>query len=121
MAEWKSNNANFLPIIKSIEKMVDEEKLLSRPLSIRGVLSSLPGLGKDLSLRMPLLKNAPSGLINSLYLPKLKKAVIVTRIQDLGVAQYTPVYERLESKLEELSRLNPDYKFRLAGSAVGWG
>lgn len=121
VAEWKSNNANFLPVIKSIEKMVDEEKLLSRPLSIRGVLSSLPGLGKDLSLRMPLLKNAPSGLINSLYLPKLKKAVIVTRIQDLGVAQYTPVYERLESKLEELSRLNPDYKFRLAGSAVGWG
>ncbi|MEC7861430.1 MAG: MMPL family transporter [Verrucomicrobiota bacterium] len=121
VAEWKSDDSDPVPIIASIEEMVKEEKLLSQPLSIRGVLSSLPGLGKDLSLRMPLLKRAPPDLIKPLYRPDLKKAVIITRIQDLGVAQYTPVYERLENKLQKLSEKNPGYEFRLAGGAVGWG
>ena len=121
VAEWESDDSNPVPIIASIEEMVKEEKLLSQPLSIRGVLSSLPGLGKDLSLRMPLLKRAPPDLIKPLYRPDLKKAVVITRIQDLGVAQYTPVYERLENKLQKLSEKHPDYKFGLAGGAVGWG
>ena len=121
IAEWKSDDSDPVPIITSIEEMIKQEKLLSQPLSIRGVLSSLPGLGKDLSLRMPLLKRAPPDLIKPLYRPDLKKAVIITRIQDLGVAQYTPVYERLENKLQKLSEKNPDYEFGLAGGAVGWG
>ena len=121
IAEWESDDSDPVPIITSIEEMIKQEKLLSQPLSIRGVLSSLPGLGKDLSLRMPLLKRAPPDLIKPLYRPDLKKAVIITRIQDLGVAQYTPVYERLENKLQKLSKKNPDYEFRLTGGAVGWG
>ena len=121
IAEWKSDDSDPVPIITSIEEMIKQEKLLSQPLSIRGVLSSLPGLGKDLSLRMPLLKRAPPDLIKPLYRPDLKKAVIITRIQDLGVAQYTPVYERLENKLQKLSKKNPGYEFRLTGGAVGWG
>ena len=121
VAEWDSDDSDPIPIIAKIEDMVKEEELLSQPLSIRGVLSSLPGIGKDLSLRIPLLKRAPPDLIKPLYRPDLKKAVVITRIQDLGVAQYTPVYERLENKLQKLSEKNPDYKFGLAGGAVGWG
>jgi hypothetical protein len=121
VTEWESDNDNPIPIIRKIEEIVEQEKLLSRPLSVRGVLDSLPGFGKDLSLRMPLLKKAPQDLINTLYRPDINKAVVITRIQDLGVAQYTPVYERLERKLEELSKSNPGYKFGLAGGAVGWG
>ena len=121
IAEWESDDSDPVPIITSIEEMIKQEKLLSQPLSIRGVLSSLPGLGKDLSLRMPLLKRAPPDLIKPLYRPDLKKAVIITRIQDLGVAQYTPVYERLENKLQKLTKKNPGYEFRLTGGAVGWG
>ena len=121
VAEWESDDSDPVPIIASIEEMIKEEKLLSQPLSIRGVLSSLPGLGKDLSSRMPLLKRAPPDLIKPLYRPELKKAVVITRIQDLGVAQYTPVYERLENKLKKLKAKHPDYEFGLAGGAVGWG
>ncbi|RZO18750.1 MAG: hypothetical protein EVB09_01045 [Verrucomicrobiaceae bacterium] len=121
VAEWKSDDSDPVPIIASIEAMIKEEELLSQPLSIRGVLSSLPGLGKDLSSRMPLLKRAPPDLIKPLYRPELKKAVVITRIQDLGVAQYTPVYERLENKLKKLKANHPDYEFGLAGGAVGWG
>ncbi|MDC0201251.1 MMPL family transporter, partial [Verrucomicrobia bacterium] len=44
VAEWKSDDSDPVPIIASIEAMIKEEELLSQPLSIRGVLSSLPGL-----------------------------------------------------------------------------
>ena len=121
VAEWESDTAEPIPIIRKIEELVNQEKLLSRPLSIVGVLDSLPGFGKDSALRLQLLEKAPQDLINSLYRPDINKALVLTRIQDLGVAQYTPVYERLELKLEELTKSNPGFKFGLAGGAVGWG
>ena len=46
VAEWESDTAEPIPIIRKIEELVYQEKLLSRPLSIVGVLDSLPGFGK---------------------------------------------------------------------------
>ena len=118
---WEKGGDKPLEVIKEIETLIDNEPLLSRPLSIRSVLAALPGLGKDLGRRVHLLDQAPPEIVRTLYRPDIGRALVAARVQDLGVARYAPVYDRLEERLAELSAKHPGFEFGLAGNAVGWG
>ena len=133
--QWKNDGKEKLQVMAAIEKLVEEvreesrslnsgEPLLSKPLSIRTMLSVLPSMRND-----PLVDSQPTGTntaefskaMGAFYRPDLKSAVISVRVQDLGVAKYVPVYDLLQNRLETLNEKYPDYVFGLAGGAVSQG
>jgi predicted RND superfamily exporter protein len=118
---WKADSGDPLAVLEQVETIIDNEPLLSNPMSIRTVLEVLPGFGSDLSRRIHLLNNVPPEIVRSLFQPDINRAVVATRVQDLGVARYAPVYDRLEERFAELAAQNPGFDFGLAGIPVGWG
>ena len=119
--QWEDNKTDPIPIIEKVVTAIKSEKLLSEPLSIIDVLNSAPSLGKKTSINNPILKSIPDRYVRPLLRKDLNKAVVITRVQDLGVAKYAPVYDRLESQLDKINKDFPEFKFGLSGGAVGWG
>lgn len=119
--QWEDNKTDPIPIIEKVVTAIKSEKLLSEPLSIIDVLNSAPSLGKKTSINNPILKSIPDRYVRPLLRKDLNKAVVITRVQDLGVAKYAPVYDRLESQLDQINKDFPEFKFGLSGGAVGWG
>jgi hypothetical protein len=132
---WKGDGREKLQAMAAIEKLVEEIRqetkalnsgnpLLSKPLSVRTMLSLVPGMENDPSIGNRLLEVNMPGLskaLSAFYRPDLKSAVISLRVQDLGVAKYVPVYDLLQSRLEALNKEYPDYVFGMAGGAVSQG
>ena len=133
--EWKREGKERLQVMAAIENLVEKvrqetkvmnsgQPLLSKPLSIRTMLSSLPGMENNPAISSRLLDiNTPgfAKAVRSFYRPDLKSAIISVRVQDLGVAKYVPVYDLLQERLEALNKEYPDYVFGLAGGAVSQG
>ena len=102
VCEWPAEITNPIAALGEVEQLIENEPLLSRSLSIRSVLAAMPGLGRDLERRLSLLSRAPPEVVNALYRPDLRRAIVAARVQDLGVAKYAPVYDRLEKRLAAL-------------------
>lgn len=133
--QWKKDGKERLQVMAAIENLVEKVRqetkalnsgnpLLSKPLSVRTMLSVLPGMENNPSTGIRLLDiNTPgfAKAVSSFYRPDLKTAVISVRVQDLGVAKYVPVYDLLQRRLETLNEEYPDYVFGLAGGAVSQG
>ena len=133
--QWKKDGKERLQVMAAIENLVEKVRqetkalnsgnpLLSKPLSVRTMLSVLPGMENNPSTGSRLLDiNTPgfAKAVSSFYRPDLKTAVISVRVQDLGVAKYVPVYDLLQRRLETLNEEYPDYVFGLAGGAVSQG
>jgi hypothetical protein len=51
-------------------------------------------------------------------MPEYRRATVQFRVQDLGIAQYGPVFTRIESRLAEISRRHPQFTLALEGDAV---
>ena len=132
--QWKNDGKDKLKVMAAIENLVEEvrqetrslnsgEFLLSKPLSVRTMLSVLPGIGNNPSAGSRLLDTGAgfSRAIGAFYRPDLRSAVITVRVKDLGVAKYVPVYDLLQGRLEKLNEEYPDYVFGLAGGAVSQG
>jgi predicted RND superfamily exporter protein len=132
--QWNNDGKDKLQVMAAIESLVEEvrqetrllnsgEFLLSKPLSVRTMLSVLPGIGNNPSAGSRLLDTGTgfSRAIGAFYRPDIKSAVITVRVKDLGVAKYVPVYDLLQGRLEKLNEEYPDYVFGLAGGAVSQG
>ncbi len=133
--KWKQDGKERLQVMAAIENLVEKVRqetkamnsghpLLSKPLSIRTMLTSLPDMENSPTISRRLLDvNAPgfAKAVRSFYRPDLNSAIISVRVQDLGVAKYVPVHDLLQERLEALNKDYPDYVFGLAGGAVSQG
>ncbi len=112
-----SDAPEVLNVIRAIDELLRDEPLLGHPLSIRNFLDALPGDGASAD-RMSMLDLLPPPLKRAYYTPETRLAKISFRVQDLGIARYGPVFEKLEADLAELQRGNPGFELSLSGSAV---
>lgn len=112
------DDPSILQAIKDAEALVDAEPLISHPLSIRNMLASFPGDENDQRTQMTFLSLLPRDLRGYFYRPNERRALIVTRIQDQGIAQYVPVFDRVEGELAALSDTHPGFTFRLQGGPI---
>ncbi|XZE55201.1 efflux RND transporter permease subunit [Planctomycetaceae bacterium SH139] len=106
-----------LEMIKRVHGLLDEEELLGSPLSIASLIEALPGRGPAGS-RMALADLLPPPLKRAFYTPETRTAFVSFRVQDLGIARYAEVFERLEPRLATLAEQHPGFELELAGSAV---
>ncbi len=116
-AKVDSADGKIAEVLSEVDTILQSEPLLGNPLSICDFIDALPGDGAA-STRMSLLDLLPPPLKRAYYTPERGRAVVRFRIQDIGIAAYGPVFERVQLKLAELQSRRPDFQIRLAGAAV---
>ena len=118
---WNANcpdgSAEIAEAIQKVHAVLDQEPLLGYPLSIVRLIDALPGEG-EASTRMSMLELLPPPLKRAYYHPESRSASVVFRLQDLGIAKYGSVFERLEKKIALLSSEHPDFTIKLSGNAI---
>ena len=119
--DW-DESATEIPfdVINKVETVVENEPLLTRPLSVNTIIDAAPAAAKIWAPREQILEEVPPEMLAPFYRPDIRRAVINARAQDLGVAKYATVYDRLDARLEKLQAEHPGYQFRLTGGGVDW-
>jgi len=117
--EWNDSaqEGELLNVLNEVDRVLDDEPLIGNPLGLHDLLDALPGEGPA-DERMTLLELLPPPLKRAFYVPENQTATIQFRVQDVGIAQYGPVFSRVESRLQEVVQRHPDYSVGLDGSAV---
>ncbi|MCA9068714.1 MAG: MMPL family transporter [Planctomycetaceae bacterium] len=111
------NSAEILTAAGEVNELLSREDLISSPLSIKNFVDVLPGEG-PLEDRMPLVELMPPPLKRAFYEPERRRAVVNFRVRDLGIAQYGPVFQRIQAGLKEIEAEHPKFQMQLAGSPV---
>lgn len=113
----EADSFEILDVVTDVDNLLAGEPLIGHPLSIRNLLDAQPGSGPS-NERMSLLELLPPPLKRAFYTPELREAVVNFRVQDLGIAAYGPVFERIESGLLEIQAKHPSFSLELDGRAV---
>jgi predicted RND superfamily exporter protein len=119
--EWSPNVADDSPeILKTIAEVDDllkSEPMIGYPLSIRNLVDSLPGEGPA-EERMSMIELLPPPLKRAFYTPERRRGVVTFRVQDLGIAQFDPVFNRITNGLKDIESRHPEFKTKLQGDAI---
>jgi uncharacterized protein len=99
-----------------IEQELDSEKLLGRSLSVRHWLSVLPGAQRPEKLAMTSF--LPKEFRNEFWNSDERQAQVVSRMQDLGMATYRPVLDKLELEFRKIEERHPGLKLQITGEAI---
>ncbi|QDT67782.1 bifunctional preprotein translocase subunit SecD/SecF [Planctomycetes bacterium MalM25] len=113
-----SDDPQVLAAVRDVERLIEKESLLSRPLSIRSMLASFPGDPDDLPTQATFLSLMPRELRAFFHDEGERRAIVSVRMQDRGIAAYTPVFNRLEAGFAEMQPAYPGFEFRLEGQPV---
>ena len=112
-----SDDGELATVAGKVEAALKSEPLIGRPISIYSLLEALPGEG-EAATRMSLLELMPAELKRAYYTPEERKAKVEFRLQDIGIASYGPVFERIEARIQQIREEHPDYSIALNGSAI---
>ncbi len=104
-------------VVAEVEAAVREEPLLGSPLSLSRLLEALPGEG-TVGERMSLIELLPPPLKRGYYVPENREAFVTFRVQDIGIAAYSEVFERLQTRLDAIATMHPGFSWELDGSAA---
>ena len=108
----------LLAKLEEVQAALEPEESLGGSMSLLQVLESLPGNG-ELAGRMSLLGEVPAAVVGSFYQPGSRRAVVTTRVQDLGIAVYKPVFLRVDERLAGLAV--PGLRIEMTGDPIIWG
>lgn len=118
---WNENveatSPEILKVIMRVDDVLRSEPLIGHPLSIRNMIDAQPGSGPP-EERMSLLELLPPPLKRAFFQPEKRQASISFRVQDLGIAAYGPVFQRIAGQLRQLEAEHPNFVLRLEGRAV---
>ncbi len=107
----------ILTVVSEIDDLLRSEELIGHPLSMRNLIDAQPGSG-PVEERMSLIELLPPPLKRSFFTPERHYANVQFRVQDLGIAAYGPVFERIETGLAAITKSHPAFSFELEGDAV---
>jgi predicted RND superfamily exporter protein len=112
-----SESSEILDVVTEVDDLLHTEPLIGYPLSIRNLIDSLPGEGSSVD-RFPMVELLPPPLKRAFFTPETRTATVTFRVQDLGIARFGPVFERLQQGLQEIQQRHPSFRMQLEGSAV---
>ncbi|MEO2045959.1 MAG: efflux RND transporter permease subunit [Pirellulales bacterium] len=115
--EVDDGSAEILEVMQEVDKVLQAEKLIGHPLSLANLVAALPGEGKAAD-RVSMIELLPSPLKRRFYVPERNRALASFRVQDLGIATYNPVFQRIETSLESIEKSHGEFSIELGGSAV---
>lgn len=115
--EDRSGGPEMLTVLGEIDTLLRDEELIGHPISIFNLLDAMPGDGK-VEDRASMLELLPPKLKRSFYEPELRKAEVNFRVQDLGIARYGPVFQRIEDGLDDVVLRHPNFGYEFVGDPV---
>lgn len=119
--DWDGTaGADPFDVIGAVETVLANEPLLTKALSVNTILQAAPAAARIWTTREQILREVPPDMLAPFYRPDIGRAVINTRAQDLGVATYAKVYDRIERELAGLEGRYPGFQLRLTGSGPDW-
>ena len=110
-------NTELLTVLSEIDQLLGREELIGHPISIYNLLNALPGEGK-IEDRASMIELLPPALKRTYFTPELRNASVRFRVQDLGIARYGPVFERVETGLSQIQSAHPKFSFELTGNPI---
>jgi predicted RND superfamily exporter protein len=113
-----SDDPAIVKVVADTQELFDREELIQNPLSINRILESYPS-DQPLADRMSMLELMPLPLKRMFFDANARKTVVTARVQDLGMARYSPVFDRVEVGIKQMEGKYEGYAFRLVGSPVG--
>ena len=113
----EANRGELLDVLSEVGRVLANEPLIAQPLGVRELLAVLPGEGPAAE-RMTLLELLPGSLKRAFYQPERRIASVQFRVQDIGIAKYGPIFERIEQELQRFSSRHADFFLELDGDAV---
>jgi len=111
------DDAQILAVLNEVHALLASEPLIGHPLSIARLIEGVPGSGPE-GNRMAMVELLPPPLKRAYYVPERSEAKVVFRVQDLGIAKYAEVFERIEGGFDEIRSRHPEFQFDLGGRAV---
>ena len=111
------DSGEIVTVVGQVEELLRGEPLIGHPLSIHSLIDALPGDG-DPETRMSMLELLPPQLKRAYFTPEYHRANVAFRLQDIGIASYGPVFERVERGLVEIQKSHPKFSMTLTGDAV---
>ena len=111
------NSSEFITVLGRVDEVLKREPLIGHPLSIRNMIQSLPGAGKPED-RLSMLEIVPASITRNFYKPERRWAGVTFRVQDLGIATYNPVFNRVSEGLQQIEADHPGFTLSLNGDAV---
>ena len=106
--------------LEQVTGVLRAEDLLGEPMSLLSVLEALPGReAAGLAARMGKLRHVPDEVVAQFYKPEDGRATVAVRVQDLGIARYKPVFDRIDERLATLQE--PGLEIAMTGDPVIWG
>ena len=115
--ELPADSAEFITVIARVDEILKSEPLIGHPLSIRNMIDSLPGDGKTED-RLSMLEIVPPSITRNFYIPERRWAHVSFRVQDLGIAKYNDVFNRVSAGLKAVHADHPKFKFTLEGEPI---
>lgn len=115
--EVASDAAEVLQVVSAVDDLLCSEELIGQPLSIRNLIDAQPGSGPA-EERMTLMELLPPPLKRAFFIPEYRRAIVTFRVQDLGIAKYGPVFERVLIGLKQIEEQYPEFTTSLSGGAV---
>ncbi len=112
-----NGGAELLTVLTEVHQLLAKEELIGHPISILNLLDALPGEGR-IEDRVSLLELLPPSLKRSYYTPEHREALVTFRVQDLGIARYGPVFERIENGMREICSHHENFSFFLSGRPI---
>ena len=116
-ANVASDSAEVLKVVTQVDELLKSEPLLGTSISIRSLLDALPG-DSPTEERASMIELLPPPLKRAFYKPEDRFANVTFRVQDIGIARYSPVFERTEAGLAGIVRQHPEFQLTLTGSAI---
>ncbi|MGI9471043.1 MAG: efflux RND transporter permease subunit [Rubripirellula sp.] len=113
-----SSSGEIATVVREVDDVLRSEPLIGHPLSIRNFIDALPGEG-DVSTRMSMLELLPPPLKRAYFTPERRETSVDFRLQDIGIASYGPVFERIRTQLDAIRQKHPSFNLNLVGRAVG--
>lgn len=120
-ATWSGDslvsNEAIVKVSHEIEAVLKAEEKLGAPLGLAAIVEALPGEGSAIQ-KASLLELLPPPLKQVFWKPNSRRAVVVFRVQDIGIASYGDVFERVTGELNAIEKANPGVVLKLEGTAV---
>ena len=118
---WSTNVASdseeVLKVIVEVDDLLKSEPLIGTPISLRSLLDALPG-DSPTQERVSMIELLPPPLKRAFYKPEDQFATVTFRVLDIGIAQYSTVFERIENSLAKIVAEHPEFRLNLSGSAI---
>ncbi len=110
-------SAEVVAVSDAIERLLRGEPLLGSPLGIATLIDALPG-DQSAEQKAAMVDLLPTPLRRVFWQPESQRLQVVFRLQDIGIAQYGPVFERVTQGLRGVEANYPRFNLSLQGDAI---